>query len=83
MCRNPKQWGPYGWRFIHSIAVLGDNLDTTIQENMKTKRNIFEIMKLFPYILPCPICVASATKWAKSHKLPEYTKSDTAFGDYI
>lgn len=60
MCRNPKQWGPYGWKFIHSVAILGD-----VSDNLRLKREIFKIIKLFPYILPCPICVASATQWAK------------------
>jgi hypothetical protein len=57
---DTRFWGPSGWRLLHLI---------TFAYEPENKKNIQELFKMLPFVLPCKYCRASLTEYMEQDNL--------------
>ena len=66
---NCEAWGPSGWKFLHSIALHYD-----LMETMSSPNNIKRFFKSIQHILPCIYCRRSYAQYIKELPIEPFIK---------
>lgn len=59
--KDPREWGPNAWRFLHDCASCIDG------ESYESYQNL---IALLPTLLPCEKCRFHSAEYLESHPLP-------------
>ena len=59
---DTRFWGPSGWRLLHLITFVADQLPQT---------KLYDFFRLLPFVLPCKFCRASLTDYYAVDPIPK------------
>jgi len=63
-----NEWGPSGWKFLHTITFNYSPTD----DNIKKYKDFFNTLS---FVLPCPYCCSSFSFYAKNVPIDDYLDS--------
>lgn len=74
---NPNIWGPYGWFFIHSVA-----LNYPTNPTIKDKNNYKIFFESLSYILPCNMCSEHYKSYINEHPIDNFLNDNISLNKW-